>query len=600
MTDALEPGQPAEMRLRLPAAVRLGFSHVRQAAPRELVLGVVFETLSALALVVVLVSGREVVESLTSDTPATTLRQVLPETLLLGAGLAASGISGVLVGEYRQLVGILTTRETQRRIVDVATTVPYEKFETSEFHDLLQRASSEGTASSHQIVTSVLALTNVALTSASIVVVLVVTVPQVLVALVAVAVPFALAARAAARLGYRVAYELTPNDRLRAYLYRALTGRDAAKEVRVLGLGEPVAARWDDLNEDRIRRVRTMVSKRALYSGAASVASAALVAGVLIVLVRAAVRGDLALADAAIAIVALQQLASRIRSAASSSGSLQRSALFLHELQRLFDEPRLDTAQDGLELEPAPVTLDGVGFTYPGTTRQVLHDVTMTIAPGRVIGLVGVSGSGKTTLAKLVANLYDVTEGTIRFGEQDLREIPRPLYWSHVSPVFQDFVRYELTARENIEISRLGKAGGADEVTAAAAAAGADEFLRNLPDGYETFLSRSYDGGADLSIGQWQRLAVARAFFRDAPVLIFDEPASALDARSEHELFETVRDLASDRAVLLVSHRFSTIKLADEIVVLDAGHIVERGTHAELIDANGLYAELYRLQVVDD
>jgi ATP-binding cassette subfamily B protein len=313
-------------------------------------------------------------------------------------------------------------------------------------------------------------------------------------------------------------------------------------------------------------------------------------------------------------------LTTRVRSAATTSGSLSHALLFLQDFEgfrrlrpdpaeppeptaeptaRATAEPTAGTTPGDGSGAPAAgghVTVERVSFRYPGTDALVLDDVSLEIGPGEIVALVGLSGSGKTTLAHLVAGLYRPTTGRITFQGRDIATLPPTAYWPSVAAVFQDFVRYELTARENVAVSDHTRLDDHVGIRAAAARAGIEQALDRLPGGYETMMSRAYDGGADLSVGQWQRLAVARAFFREAPLLILDEPAAALDAVAEQRLYERLVELCRSRSVLLISHRFSTVRLADRICVLQDGRVTEQGTHTELMDLGGRYAELFTLQ----
>jgi ATP-binding cassette, subfamily B, bacterial len=242
------------------------------------------------------------------------------------------------------------------------------------------------------------------------------------------------------------------------------------------------------------------------------------------------------------------------------------------------------------------IHLDAVAFAYPSRTEPSLQEISLAIEPGEVIALVGHNGSGKTTLAKLIAGLYEPTAGAVRWGDTPIGGAELPRVRATVAIIFQDFARYFLSGAENIAVGRPERIDDRVAIEAAAERAGALSALASLPDGLDSPLGPEFFGGNDLSLGQWQRVALARAFFRDAPVLILDEPTAALDARAEHELFTRVSELYRGRTVVLISHRLSSVRSADRILVLDQGRLVEQGDHASLMASDGQYAELFRLQ----
>ena len=235
-------------------------------------------------------------------------------------------------------------------------------------------------------------------------------------------------------------------------------------------------------------------------------------------------------------------------------------------------------------------------FRYPGSDRDALRDVSISVRAGEVVALVGENDSGKTTLAKLLAQMFEPTSGRVLWNDTDSRALDPATIRAQLGVIFQDYVRYQLSARDNIGFGRTEALHDQERIIAAAKRVGAHDHLEQLPEGYDTILGKEFSGGYDLSGGQWQRVALARAFFRDAELLVLDEPTAALDARSEHEVFEHVTELARGRSLLLISHRFSTVRSADRIYVLKAGRVIEEGSHDELMTLGDRYAELFNLQ----
>jgi ATP-binding cassette subfamily B protein len=326
---------------------------------------------------------------------------------------------------------------------------------------------------------------------------------------------------------------------------------------------------------------------------------AIVLAGTLVLVAWLALAERISLAEASVAIAGIALAGSQLTSAGFAAGALAEAALYMDDYKEFRE--LLPRAEQARPAGAAPrgfhrLTVEGLTFTYPTGETPALEDVSLEVDEGEVVALVGENGSGKTTLAKLLARLYTPDRGSIRWDGVDVAHVDPDELRLGVAVIFQDFLRYHLPARENIGLGRHASMGDLDAIVRAARQADADSFLRELRAGYQTMLGPEFLGGTDLSVGQWQRLALARAFFRDAPFIVLDEPTASLDARAEHDLFERIRTLLAGRTVLLISHRFSSVRTADRIYVLNAGRVVEAGTHAELMRAGGLYAELFSLQ----
>lgn len=578
---------------------------VREAAPRTFASAVVLQVMAAVLVGAQLLVLKSLIAGLLRIANATdpSSSSVLPQLgALLGVTLLAGGVTAVLASR-QQLLGEIVGRRTTDRIVDVATAVDLARFEDPVFHDQLQRATLAATFRPIEMVNSLMTFLLGTLTSAGVVVALVALQPVLLPLVVLAGVPVLVATLRNSRQAYAFEYAMTAHARERLHLLELLTGREPAKELRVFGATPFLRRRYDALSDERIGRMHAFLRGRLcvlLLATSASALGSAIAIGCLAWLIAT---NRIDIASATTAAIAMQLLAGRLSAVTGALGKLVESGLFLDDLRMFLElersaEQRVDDPRSG----PRParrlehLRVEGLGFAYPGTNRRVLDDVSLEVGPGEVVALVGENGSGKTTLVKLLCQLYAPDSGRMLWDGTDARDLDPQALRSGMTVLFQDFVQYHLTVADNIAIGRSDVPAVAEGIEGAARQAGAHDAITALPRGYDTRLGREFLGGHELSGGQWQRLALARAFYRGAPFLIMDEPTAALDPRAEYRLFEQMRELAAGKSVLLISHRFANVRMADRIYVLERGRVVESGDHQRLIARDGLYADLFRLQ----
>lgn len=524
---------------------------------------------------------------------------VVAPVLALAAVTAVSAVTTTLGGQLQRLLGESVARSMWQRVLAVATGVGLRSFESAEFYNRLNRVQTNAIVRPYQVTQGLFAMAGAVAAGLGVGLALVSISPILLPLIVVGGVPLLLTSRRESRLEFEFSVRQTPALRLRGYFTLLQTGRDEAKEVRAFGLGSWLRGRFDALYDAYLRDLRSHVRRRALLSVLGQLGAAIVLGATLLVLVWLIVQGRIGIAGAGAALVAVRMLASQVQALFGGVQTIFESGLFLDDLSAFLAEGRAAEEEDsGVEAPPGfgSIRVEGVHFRYPGSETEALRGVDAELHAGELIALVGENGSGKTTLAKLLAGLYRPDAGRISWDGQDAAGFRPSSLRERISVVFQDFVRYALSGTENIAVGRIGEPVDPERVRSAAAAAGAERGLDALPNGFGTVLSRMFAGGQDLSGGQWQRVALARSFYRDAPLVILDEPSASLDPRAEHDLFATLRQALQGRTALFISHRFSTVRGADRIYVLDAGTVVEQGSHEELMARDGRYAELFRLQ----
>ena len=609
-TSHRSPAAPAASRLAsartvfrgVPGTLRL----VWEAEP-----GAALQILAVTAGLALLPAGIAWVGKLIIDGVAAAARAGDPATRsavlrLVGLELGLMSIQlalGRLLGLRRELLRIALGNLVAERLLAKSLELELAHFEDSEIYDAMQNARREGTTRPLSLAMQLVTVGQNAITLVALSGLLWRLAPLAVLGLVAAAIPAFLAEARLAGESFRLYSWRAPEGRRLNYLEWILTRDAHVKEVKLYGLGPLILARYRALFEKFAGEDRRLALRRLAAGVLFGLVALAAFYAVYALLAGRAAGGAITLGDLTLSIAVFRQGQAAIQAVLGGVGGMYEDALFM---QTLFGFLALPTGGERARSHPAPtlprgrphlLELDRVSFRYPGRTEWALRDVSLTLAPGEKLGLVGENGAGKSTLVKLVLRLHEPTEGAIRYGGIDLRDLDPSDLRGRIGAVFQDFVRYQFTVRENVGLGEPARIEDRERIAAAARRAGATALIEELPRGWDTVLGGWFEDGQELSAGQWQKLAVARAFMREeAELLVFDEPTAAIDAEAEHDLFERFQRLAAARTALVISHRFSTVRIADRIAVLHAGRIEELGTHRELLARRGRYAHLFELQ----
>ncbi|MFV8752012.1 ABC transporter ATP-binding protein [Nannocystaceae bacterium ST9] len=503
------------------------------------------------------------------------------------------------LGVCQSLLRAMLGNRVNVMILDKALQLELKHFEDAEFYDRLTRARREASVRPLSLVTRTFGLIQNAISLASFAALLFAFSPLAVLVLVVAGLPAFFVETKFSGDAFRLFRWRSPETRKQMYLETVLAVDEYAKEVKLYGLGPLFLQRYREIFELVFAEDRKLTLRRGIWGFLLGLIGTAAFYGAYLWIAFETVAGVISLGEMTMYLLVFKQGQSAVAASLSSIGGMYEDNLYLSNLYEYLDQP-VALASGKAQVGPSPgdgVRFEAVGFSYPGAASPALHAITMHLEPGRSLALVGENGSGKTTLIKLLTRLYEPTEGRILLDGLDLREWDPEVLRRRVGVIFQDFARYQMLVGENVGAGDVDHFEDQSRWREAADLGMAHPFIADMPAGYQTQLGRWFKDGRELSGGQWQKVALSRAFMRTrADILVLDEPTAAMDAEAEATVFDHVRNLTADRMAILISHRFSTVRSADHIVVLDRGQVIEQGSHEELMQHAGRYARLFTLQ----
>jgi ATP-binding cassette, subfamily B, bacterial len=518
--------------------------------------------------------------------------------LALQVGIAiCSSLLQTIYSASRELLGDTLQNRISLRILNKAAALDVESFENAETYDALRNAYNEVGSRPLGVMFQLIGIAQALITLASIGSLMARLGWQVLPLVLLASIPGVIVSSRFGAEGYRVMRRRATDARHQNYLGSLLTSDTLVKEVRLFGFERYLLEGWQEYYKKFRAQFVSLLRRRSAWGLTATLGSAVLIAFATLSVLRRAAQGTITVGDFSLFVGGIVQIQSQFAGLLNSVTGIYESLLYMRNLFEFLELPSRNLDEGEEWRGPInSIEFERVSFRYPLTERDVLSGVSFAVNRGQALALVGENGAGKTTVVKLVTRLFEPTGGRILLNGLDATRFSPRSVQREMSIIFQDYGQYQMTARENIALSRTDKLHEDAAIHSAGEKSGAVEVVNDLPERYDTMLGRLFPGGRQLSGGQWQRLALARLYFRPASVQIFDEPTAALDAMAEAAMIDRLREHGRDRITLLISHRFSTVRLAERIVVLHEGGVVEAGSHADLLAQRGVYAKLFQLQ----